>query len=151
MGASQLPSSDLKKLKAMITVIVRISALQIVAPDSRSQRELEKPQPRATGLTDEGLTIPIGRTDAEAPILWPPDPKSWLTGKDPVAGKDWGQEEKGVTKDEMVGWHHWLNGHESKQTPGDSEGQGSLKSMGSQSWTRLSNWTKINNFPGNGT
>ena len=65
----------------------------------------------------------IGRTDAEAeaPILWPPDVKSWLTGKDPDAGKDWMQQEKGVTKDEMVGWHHWLNEHEFKQTPGDTE------------------------------
>ena len=56
----------------------------------------------------------IGRTDVEAetPILWPPDVKSWLTWKDPDAGKDWGQEEKGTTEDEMVGWHHWLNGHE---------------------------------------
>ena len=70
----------------------------------------------------------IGRTDAEteAPILWPPDAKSWLAGKDPDAGKDWGQEEKGVTEVEMVGWHHWLNGHEFEQTLGDSEGQGSL-------------------------
>ena len=56
----------------------------------------------------------IGRTDAvaEAPILWPPDTKSWLIGKDPDAGKDWRQEEKGMTEDEMVGWHHRLNGHE---------------------------------------
>ena len=56
----------------------------------------------------------IGRTDAEteAPILWPPDAKSWLIRKDPDAGKDWRQEEKGPTEDEMVGWHHWLNGHE---------------------------------------
>ena len=56
----------------------------------------------------------IGRTDAEdeAPILWPPDAKNWLPGKDPVAGKDWRQEEKGTTEDEMVGWHHWLDGHE---------------------------------------
>ena len=69
-----------------------------------------------------------GRTEAEAesPILWPPDVKNWLTGKDSHAGKDWGQEEKGVTQDEMVGWHHRLNGHELEQTPGDSEGQGSL-------------------------
>ena len=52
-------------------------------------------------------------------------PKSWLLGKDPDAGKDWGQEEKGATEDEMVGWHHELNGHESEQTPGDGEGQGS--------------------------
>ena len=56
----------------------------------------------------------IGRTDAEAeaPILWPPDGKNWLTGKDPDAGKDWRQEEKGTTEDEMVGWHHRLDGHE---------------------------------------
>ena len=55
-----------------------------------------------------------GRTDAEteAPIPWPPDMKSWLFGKNPDAGKDWGQEEKGATEDEMVRWHHWLNGHE---------------------------------------
>ena len=75
----------------------------------------------------------IGRTDAEAPIFWPSDAKSWLTGKDTDAGKDWGQEEKGITEDEMVEWHHildvnvgWLNGREFKQTQGDSEGQGSL-------------------------
>ena len=56
----------------------------------------------------------IGRTDAEAetPILWPPDVKNWLTGKDSDAGKDWRQEEKGTTEDNLVGWHHWLNGHE---------------------------------------
>ena len=56
----------------------------------------------------------IGRTDAEAetPIIWPPDAKNWLIGKDPDAGKDWRQEEKGTTEDEMVGWHHWRNGHE---------------------------------------
>ena len=72
----------------------------------------------------------MGRTDAkaEAPILWSPDSKSQLTGKDPDAGKDWRQEEKGATEDEMVGWHHGLNGCEFEQTPGDSEGQGSLAS-----------------------
>ena len=64
--------------------------------------------------------------EAEAPILWPSDAKSRLTGKDPDAGKDWRWEEKGVTENELVGWHHWLNGHEPKQTLGDSEGQGSL-------------------------
>ena len=58
----------------------------------------------------------IGRTDAEALILWPPDEKSQLIGKDPDAGKDWGQEEKGAAEDEMVGWHHRLNGHECEQT-----------------------------------
>ena len=68
----------------------------------------------------------IRRTDAEAPILWPPDAKSRLIGKDPEDGKDWGQEQKEMTEDEMVRWHHWLNGHEFEQIPGDSEGQGSL-------------------------
>ena len=68
----------------------------------------------------------IGRTDAETPIFWPPDAKSLLIGKDLNAGEDWGQEEKWVTEDEMVGCHHWLNGHEFEQTPGNSEGQGSL-------------------------
>ena len=62
----------------------------------------------------------------KAPILWPPDAKSQLNGKDPDTGKDWGQEEKGATEDEMVGCHHGLNGHEFEQTQGDSEGQGSL-------------------------
>ena len=65
----------------------------------------------------------IGRTDAEAeaPILWPPDVKDWLTGKDPDAGKDWRQKEQGVTGDEMVGWYHQLNGHGSEENPGDRD------------------------------
>ena len=69
-----------------------------------------------------------GRTDTEgeAPILWPPDAKSCLTGKDPDAWKDWRKKEKGTKEDEIVGWHHKLNGHEFEQTPGDGEGQGSL-------------------------
>ena len=69
-----------------------------------------------------------GKTDAEAetPILWSPDAKNWLIGKDPDAGKDWGQDEKGTTEDEMVGWHHWLDGHEFEQAPGVGDGQGSL-------------------------
>ena len=70
----------------------------------------------------------IGRTDAEAeaPILWPADEKNWLIGKDPGVGKDWRQEEKGMTEDEMVGWHHWLHRHECEQAPGIGGGQGSL-------------------------
>ena len=70
----------------------------------------------------------IGRTDAEGetPILWPPDVKNRLIGKDPDAGKDWSQEEKGMTEDEMVGWHHQLNGHAFEQAPGVGDGQGSL-------------------------
>ena len=74
----------------------------------------------------------IGGTDAEAeaPIFWPPDVKSWLIWKDSDAGKDWGQEEKVATEDEMVGWYHWLNGHEFEQAPGDRDGQGSLVCCG---------------------
>ena len=65
----------------------------------------------------------IGRADAEfeTPILWPPDVKSWLIGRDSDVGKDWGWEEKVATENEMVGWHHWINGHEFEQTPGDIE------------------------------
>ena len=70
----------------------------------------------------------FGRNDAETetPVLWPPHAKSWLIGKDPDAGEDWRQEEKGMTEDEMVGWHHWLDGHESEWTPGVGDGQGGL-------------------------
>ena len=69
-----------------------------------------------------------GRTDVEAetPILCPSNVESWLIEKDPDAGKDWGQEEKGMREDEMIGWHHWFNGREFEQAPGDGEGQGSL-------------------------
>ena len=71
------------------------------------------------------LSTFIGKTDAEAktPILWPPDVKNWLMGKDPDAGKDWRQEEKGTTEDKMVGWHHWLDGHEFEQAPRVGDGQ----------------------------
>ena len=74
----------------------------------------------------------FGRTEAkaEAPILWLPDAKIWLIRKDPDAGKDWGQEEKGTTEDEMVGWHHQLNGHEFEQAPGVGDRQGGLACCG---------------------
>jgi len=90
----------------------------------------------------------IGRTDVEAetPILWPPDTKSWLIWKDPDAGKDGGQEEKGMTEDEMVGWHHRLNGHGFGWTPGVGDGQGGLACCGSwglkeSDTTEQLNWT----------
>ena len=87
-----------------------------------------------------------GRTDAkaEAPVLWPPNMKSQLIGKDPDAGKDWRQGEKGVTEEEMVGWRHQLNGHEFEPTLIDSEEQGSLVSCVhgvAKSWTWCSDWT----------
>ena len=90
------------------------------------------------------LWIFTGRTDAETLILWPPDPKSQLIGKDLDAGKDWRWEEKGVTEDEMLGWHHRLNGHELEQTWGESGGQRAWWATVygiSKSQTRLSSWT----------
>ena len=85
-----------------------------------------------------------GRTEAEAPILWPPDMKNWLIGKDPDAGKDWKQEEKRTTEDEMVGWRHRLNGCEFEQALGVDDGSGSLRATAhgvAKSWAQLSNWT----------
>ena len=91
----------------------------------------------------------FGSTDAKAetPILWPPHVKSWLIGKDSDAGRDWGQEEKGTTEDEMAGWHHRLDGHEFEWTPGVGDGQGGLACC--DSWCHksriwLSNWTELN-------
>ena len=98
----------------------------------------------------------IRRTDAEAeaPILWLPDVKNWLTGKDPDAGEDWRQEEKGTTEDEMVGWHHQLSGHVLEQTLGVGDRQGSL-ACGSP-WGRKEsdtaerlNWTDTQGLEGN--
>ena len=95
----------------------------------------------------------FGRTDVEAeiPILWPPDARNWLIRKDPDAGKDWRQEEKGMTEDEMVGWHHRLNGHGFRWIPGVGDGQGGLACCGSWShkepdtteWLNWSNKTDI--------
>ena len=89
----------------------------------------------------------IERTDveAEAPILWPPDAKSWIIGKDLDAGKDWRQKEKGMTEDEMVGKHHRVNAHESELTPGDSEGQGSLVCWGSWGCKESDTTWQLNN------
>ena len=113
-----------------------------------------------------------GRTDVEAetPILWPPDVKNWLIGKDPDAGKDWRQEKKGMKEDKMDGWHHWLNGHGFGWTPGVGDGQGGLaccrpwgckeldmsKRLNELSWLQIKNiilkcclllfYTTVNNF-----
>ena len=92
----------------------------------------------------------FGRTNAKAetPILWPPHAKSWLIGKDSDAGRDWGQEEKGTTEDEMAGWHHQLDGHESGWTPGVGDGQGGLRCCNSWGYkesdmTERLNWTEV--------
>ena len=96
----------------------------------------------------------IGRTDAEAeiPVLWPPHAKGCLTGKDSDAGRDWGQEEKGMTEDEMARWHHWLNGHEFEWTAGVGDGQGGLACC--DSWGRKEsntterlNWIELRPWP----
>ena len=98
----------------------------------------------------------IGRTDAETetPVLWPPDVKNWLIWKDPDAGKDWGQEEKGTTEDEIVGWHHWLYGHEFGWTPGIGDGQGGLvccgslghKELDTAEWLNYYDWSSYTVF-----
>ena len=92
----------------------------------------------------------FGRNDAKAetPVLWPPHAKSWLIGKDSDAGRDWGQEEKGMTEDEMPGWHHWLDGRESEWTLGVGDGQGGLACCNSwgrkeSDMTERLNWTEL--------
>ena len=97
----------------------------------------------------------IGKTDAEAeaPILWPPEAKNWLIGKDPDAGKNWRQEVKGMAEDEMVGWHHWLDGQEFEQAPGNGDGQGSLECCSPWGHKKLDmtegrNWTELREMIG---
>ena len=91
-----------------------------------------------------------GRTDVEAetPILWPPDAKNWLTEKDPDAGKDWRQEEKGMTEDEMVRWHYWLNGHECEQTLEVCDGQWNLACCNQQGHRFRHDWVTELNWKG---
>ena len=101
----------------------------------------------------------IGSTDAEAetPVLWSPDGKNWLIGKAPDSGKDWRQEEKGMTEDEMIGWHHRLNGHELWQALGIVDGQGSLvccslgghRELDTIEWLNWTDWTSHSRFSKN--
>ena len=94
----------------------RIWCFWVVVLDRTLESPLDCKEVKPVGPKGNQSWIFIGRTDAEAetPILWPPHAKSWLIEKDPDAGRDWGQEEKGTTEDDMVGWHHWLNGLEFK-------------------------------------
>ena len=99
-----------------------------VALEKTLESPLNSKEIRSVNLKGNQFWIFIGRTDieAEAPIIWPPDAKNWLIGKDPDAGKDWRQERKGMTGSEMVGWHHQLDGHEFEQIAEDGDGQRSL-------------------------
>ena len=118
------------------------------------KKSLESPldckEIKPVNLKGNQCWIFIGRTDAEAetPILWPPDVKNWLTGKDPDAGKDWRQEEKQTMEDEMVGWHHWLDEHEFELDLGAGDRQGNLaccSSLGCKEsdMTEQMNWTEL--------
>ena len=114
------------------------------------ESSLEYKEIKSVNPKENQPRIFTGRTDAEAetPILWPPDVKSWLIWKDPDAGKDWRQEEKGTTEDEMVGWHHWLDEHEFEQDLGVGDGQGNWRAAVHgvakiQTW--LSDWTDTHN------
>ena len=100
----------------------------IVVLEKTFESPLDNKEIKQVNPKGNQLCIFFGRNDAEteAPILWSPNGESWLNGKEFYSGKDWGQEEKGVTEDEMVGCHHQLKGHESERMSGDSEGQGSL-------------------------
>ena len=128
----------------------RIAAFELLEKTLKSPLDFKEIQP-VHPKGDQSWVF-IGRTDVEAetPILWPPYVKSWLIGKDSDAGKDWGQEEKVTTEDEMAGWHHRLNGHGFGWTPGVANGQGGLACYGS--WDRKEldrtelNWTESNHL-----
>ena len=121
--------------------------LQTVVLEKTLESPLDSKEIKPVNPKGKQPWIFTGRTDAEAemPILWPPHMNSRLIGKDPDAGKDWGKEEKGAAEDEMVGLHHWLDGHEFEQTPGVGDGQEGLSAAihgVSKSQTRLSHWTE---------
>ena len=125
----------------------RTDAFELVMLEKTLESHLDCKENQPVNPKGNWFWIFIGKTDAEteAPILWPPDAKNWLIWKDPDAGKDWKQEEKGTA--EMVGWHHWLNEHESEQTLGVDDGQGGLACCSpwgckESDMTEWLNWTK---------
>ena len=124
---------------------------QIVVLEKTLESPLDSKEMKPVNPKGSQPWLFIGRTcpEAEAPILWLPDAKSQFTGKDPDAGKDWGQKEKKVTEDEMVGWHHWLNGQDSKlgEIVKDREAWRAVVHGAAKSWTRLSNWTATTTLP----
>ena len=138
-------SWTIKKVEHWRTDVFGLVVLEKTLESPLDSKEIQAVHPKGNQSW-----IFIGRTDAkpEAPKLWPLDAKNWLIGKDPDAGKDWRQEEKGTEEDEMVGWHHRLNGHEFEQALGVGGGQGSLvccspwshKESDATEWL---NWTEL--------
>ena len=127
----------------------RIDAFELWCWDKTLESPLDCKEIKPVNLKGNQSWIFIGRTEAEAPILWLPNVKNWLTGKD--AGKDWRQEEEGTTKYEMVGWHHRLDGREFEQAPRVGDGQGCWPAAVhgvAESQTGLSNWTVTVFLPG---
>ena len=122
----------------------RTDAFKLLRKTLESSLDFREIKPVNPKGNQSCIFIGMFEAEAEAPILWPRTfAKNWLTGKDPDAGKDWRQEEKGMTEGDMVGWHPWLNGHEFEQTPGGGEGQGSLVCCSpgvTKSRTRLWDW-----------
>ena len=120
---------------------------QIVVLEKTIESPLDSKKIKLVNLKGNQPWIFIGKTDAEAeaPVLWPPDAKSWLIGKDPDSGKGWGQEEKGATEDEIVGWHHQLDGHEFERALGVGDGQGSLACCSPWSHKELDTTEWLNN------
>ena len=122
-----------------LLVLDKYDSLTGNGPNPLDCKEIKSVNPK-----ENQSLIVTGRTNAEALVHQPPDVKSWH----PDAGKDWRQEEKGTTEDEMVGWHHWLNGHEFEQTPGDDGGAWRASVHGvTKNWTQLSNWTTTIKYP----
>ena len=120
-----------------------------VGEDSCESLGLQGDQPVLSEGDQPWVFFARNDAKAETPVLRPPHAKGWLIGKDSDAGRDWGQEEKGTTEDEMAGWHHWLDGCESEWTPGVGDGQGGLACC--DSWGRKEsdtieqlNWTELN-------
>ena len=128
------------------------NCFETVVLEKTLERPLDSRKFKPVNFKGNEPWIFIGRIDAEAPILWPPDAKNRLIGKDLDAGKDWRQEEKGTTEDEMVGWHHRLNGHEFEQSLGDSEDREAWHAVHgvAKSRTGLSDWTATTEVRGGG-
>ena len=137
-------------LKITTTSILFYTGLYTVVLEKTLESPLDCKDIQPVHSKGDQSWVFIGRTEAEAetPILWPPHAKSWLTGKDSDAGRDWGQEEKETTEDEMAGWHHWLEGREFGWTPGVGDGQGGLACWDSWGCKELDtteglNWTEL--------